>query len=394
MKTLVVAPQPFFSPRGTPFSVYYRTMISSELGVKMDFLTYGEGQEVEIPNVNFIRIPRFKFLGNVKIGPSPLKLFLDVFIFIKMVMLLIKNKYDVVHAHEEAVFMAYFLKPIFKFKLIYDMHSSLTQQLTNFQFTTSKTIINIFKSLEDRCLESAEAVITICPDLRDYVNTIIVNKEKHFLIENSIFDPVKKKDKNSTYENDDKTDFNVNDFVKNGEPLLVYAGTLEKYQGIDILVKSMKSVVEKNSNVKLLIAGGTQEQVDTFTKLSNELGLDNYIKFTGRVQQKYAKEFTAKADILLSPRSDGTNTPLKIYEQLASGKPLVATRIYSHTQVLTEDVAFLVDPNPGDMAEGILLSLNDKALAEDKVSNAMNLYEKEYSRTVYTSKLKRLLETL
>lgn len=393
MKTLVIAPQPFFSPRGTPFSVYYRTMISSELGVKMDFLTYGEGEDVDIPNVNFIRIPRFKFLGNVKIGPSPLKLFLDIFIFAKMVGLLIKNKYDVVHAHEEAVFMAYFLKPIFKFKLIYDMHSSLTQQLTNFQFTTSKLIINTFKKLEDNCLHSAEAVITICPDLRDYVNTIITNQDKHFLIENSIFDPVKKKNSLQN-NNEDKIDFNVDEFVKEDEQLLVYAGTLEKYQGIDILVNSMKYVAEENKKVKLLIAGGTQAQVDEFDKLSKNLGLENCVKFTGRVPQKYAKEFTAKADILLSPRSDGTNTPLKIYEQLASGKPLVATRIYSHTQVLTEDVAFLVDPNPQDMAKGILLSLKEKDLTKQKVENAMKLYEDEYSRTVYTSKLKRLLETL
>ena len=113
MRVLVIAPQPFFSPRGTPFSVYYRSLISSELGVKMDFLTYGEGQDVDIPNVNIIRIPRFKFLGNVVLGPSPLKLFLDVFIIIKMIWLLITNKYDVVHAHEEAVFFAWFLKPIF-----------------------------------------------------------------------------------------------------------------------------------------------------------------------------------------------------------------------------------------------------------------------------------------
>jgi glycosyltransferase involved in cell wall biosynthesis len=156
----------------------------------------------------------------------------------------------------------------------------------------------------------------------------------------------------------------------------------------------MKYVTEENNKVKLLIAGGTQEQVNEYSKLSKNLGIESYVKFTGRVPQKFAKEFTAKADILLSPRSDGTNTPLKIYEQLASGKPLVATRIYSHTQVLTEDVAFLVDPTPKDMAKGIILSLNEKELVKQKAENAMNLYENEYSRTVYTSKLKRLLETL
>ena len=394
MKTLVVAPQPFFSPRGTPFSVYYRSLISSELGVKMDFLTYGEGQDVDIPNLNIIRIPRFKMLGNVVLGPSPLKLFLDVFIILKMIWLLSTRKYDVVHAHEEAVFFAWFLKPIFRYKLIYDMHSSLPQQLTNFKFTTSKTLIGLFKYLEDRCLHSAEAVITICPDLRDYVDSIIIKKEKHFLIENSIFEDIKLKRPTVVKNNNISEENNLNGFVKEGEELLVYAGTLEKYQGIDILVKSMKEVVSKSDSVKLLVAGGTKEQVTEFSNLAESLGLSEKVKFTGRVPQNIAKDYTNKADILLSPRSDGTNTPLKIYEQLASGKPLVATKIYSHTQVLTDDVAFLVEPTPEDMAKGILSAIQDKQGAKDKVTNAMKLYEDVYSRKVYKTKLKKLLESL
>ncbi len=83
MKTLVVAPQPFFSPRGTPFSVYYRSLISSELGVKMDFLTYGEGQDVDIPNLNIIRIPRFKMFGNVVLGTITIKIIFRCFYYYK-----------------------------------------------------------------------------------------------------------------------------------------------------------------------------------------------------------------------------------------------------------------------------------------------------------------------
>ncbi len=396
MKALIISPQPFFSPRGTPFSVYYRSLISSELGVEMDFLTYGEGQDVDIENLNIIRIPRFKLLGNVKLGPSFLKLFLDIFIILKMIVLLVKNKYDVVHAHEEAVFFAWFLKPIFKYKLVYDMHSSLPQQLTNFKFTTSKLIIKIFEILEIRCLQSSDAVITICPDLRDYVNGVITDQEKHFLIENSIFEDIKLK--KTVVSGDATTSRNtkvkLEKFVEEEDQLLVYAGTLEKYQGIEILVKAMKEVVITNERVKLLIVGGTENQVKEYRALAESLGIEDSLRFTGRVPQKNAKEFTQAGDILLSPRSDGTNTPLKIYEQLASGKPLVATKIFSHTQVLTDEVAFLVDPTPIDMARGILLAINDKKEAKNKALNAMKLYEEEYSRSVYTSKLKKLLETL
>ena len=188
MRHLVIAPQPFFTPRGTPLSVYYRTLVLSELGVEIDLLTYGEGRDPDIPNVRVLRIPRFAWFGNVRIGPSLLKLFLDVFVAARAVLLLMRNRYDVVHAHEEAVFFSRFLKPLFRFKLVYDMHSSLPQQLTNFDFTDSRIIHYIFKKLEISCINAADAVITICPDLRDYVNQIIADRDKHFLIENSIFE--------------------------------------------------------------------------------------------------------------------------------------------------------------------------------------------------------------
>ena len=50
-------------------------------------------------------------------------------------------------------------------------------------------------------------------------------------------------------------------------------------------------------------------------------------------------------DILVSPRIRGTNTPLKIYSYLRSGKPIVATDLLTHTQVLSPDVARLVAPD-------------------------------------------------
>ncbi len=190
MKALVIAPEPFFSPRGTPFSVYYRALVMAAQGVEIDLLTYGEGQDVAIPGVRLIRIPALKFLGPVRVGPSFTKFILDILMVIWMVALLFRNRYDFVHAHEEAVFLCRFLKPLFGFKLAYDMHSSLPQQLTNFDFTTSRSIIGIFDWLEKSSLRHADAVVTICPDLADYALAHGVEPERHFLIENSIFDDV------------------------------------------------------------------------------------------------------------------------------------------------------------------------------------------------------------
>ena len=95
--------------------------------MKIDLVTYGEGDDPDIPGVRIWRGPKLMWLGPVSIGPSYKKLVLDFFMFWRVLWMLMTGRYDVVHAHEEAVFFCVMLRPIFRFKLIYDMHSSLPQ---------------------------------------------------------------------------------------------------------------------------------------------------------------------------------------------------------------------------------------------------------------------------
>jgi len=387
---LVVAPHPFFTPRGTPFSVYYRTLVVSEQGVPIDLLTYHPGQDVELPGVRIIRIPRIAWLEPVPVGPSWKKLFLDVFMILWTIGLLARHRYPVVHAHEESVFWCRFLKPFFRFRLIYDMHSSLPQQLENFRFTQSRLLIGTFKWLEDSCLQAADAVITICPDLRDYALKSGVAPAKHLLIENSIFDDVRVAGARAsgTMPATESVPFEF----EPQRPVILYAGTFEAYQGIDVVIRAFARVHRQRPDARLLLAGGTEAQVREMKTLSDSLGLTDCCTFTGRVSKTEALRFTRSAQVLVSPRISGTNTPLKVYEQLASGKPLVATRIWSHTQVLDDSVCFLVDPAPESMAEGLLMALEQPAEADARARQALKLYEREYSRPIYVEKIRRLLE--
>jgi glycosyltransferase involved in cell wall biosynthesis len=387
MKALVIAPQPFFSPRGTPFSVYYRTRVTAELGVKIDLLTYGEGQDVLIPGVRIFRIPRFPFLGLVKVGPSPLKAFLDIFIAIWTVALLLRNRYDFVHAHEEAVFICRVLKPVFKFRLLYDMHSSLPQQLGNFEYSRSKMLVSLFRKLENSSLHAADAVISICPELARYVESQLPGRRNHFLIENSVFEPVLVA---GSTQNGKEMAMPVT--LPAGRKLIVYAGTLEPYQGIDLLLSAFKQVLEQEPAAFLVVVGGNDPQVHAYQNLAEQLGLAGGYLFTGRVAQEEARCYSRQAAVLVSPRTSGTNTPLKVYEQLASGIPLVATRIVSHTQVLDDRVAILVEPSPTSLAAGVLAALNGAGV--EKAFMAGKLYDERYSPAVYRQKLGNVLEML
>ena len=96
----------------------------------------------------------------------------------------------------------------------------------------------------------------------------------------------------------------------------------------------------------------------------------------------------------ISPRLDGTSTPLKIYSYLHAEKPIVATNIISHTQVLTEETAFLVDPNSNTFADGILQVLNDHILAERLGKNAHQLAQDKFGRQDYISKVSQIYKSL
>ena len=74
---------------------------------------------------------------------------------------------------------------MFNIPHIYDMHSSLPQQLLNFQFTKSRMIIKLFKVLEKSVLKISHCVLTICPDLFQYVEKYFPDKGS-VLIENVI----------------------------------------------------------------------------------------------------------------------------------------------------------------------------------------------------------------
>jgi len=384
MRALVVAPQPFFSPRGTPFSVYYRTLVTAELGVEVDLLTYGQGQEVAIDGVKIHRIPAFRFLGQVPVGPSWLKLFLDVFLVVWTLGLLVRRRYDFVHAHEEAIFFLRFLQPIFGFKLIYDMHSSLPLQLTAFRFTRSRLFISLFERLEDACLRHAHGVITISPALADYARPRMPDPERHVLIENSLFESVR-----LVGAPQDEQPAEI--ALPEGRKVVGYAGTFESYQGIDLLLRAFVHVRREAPQAFLLLLGGNEPQVEQYRRLAEQLGVAQDCRFVGSVVPDLARSTMRRVDVVTSPRVEGNNTPLKIYEQLASGVPLVATEVLSHTQVLSEEECFLAPVQDESFARAILRALTDGAEAQRRVERARRLYEKDYARPAYVAKLSRLL---
>src|SRR5215210_7828676 len=101
MHILMIAPEPFFEPRGTPFSEFHRIRALTTLGHTVDLVTYPFGRDVELPGLRIHRCRRPPFVKHVGIGPSWIKVPLDVAVAATACRLALTGRYDAVHSHEE-----------------------------------------------------------------------------------------------------------------------------------------------------------------------------------------------------------------------------------------------------------------------------------------------------
>src|SRR5204863_2861962 len=102
MRILMIAPEPFFEPRGTPFSEFHRIRALTDLGHQVDLVTYPFGHDVSMPGLRLFRSLRPPFVRRVKIGPSLAKIPLDLALTFTAVRRALAGGYDAVHSHEEA----------------------------------------------------------------------------------------------------------------------------------------------------------------------------------------------------------------------------------------------------------------------------------------------------
>jgi glycosyltransferase involved in cell wall biosynthesis len=378
MRILMIAPEPFFEPRGTPFSEYHRIRALTELGHTVDLVTYPFGHDVSVPGLRVFRSLRPPFLTGIGIGPSWKKLPLDLALFATASRRALAGKYDAVHSHEEGSWFGVLLAAALRVPHLYDMHSSLPQQLTNFAYSRSRLVKGVFSTLERFVVRRSRVVIVICPQLEEVVRGIDTAVPS-VLIENAPGSgdaPV------------DGSGLAVRRGLGLDErtPIVLYTGTFEAYQGLDLLFASMKTVTAARPDTRLVLAGGRPDQIEAARTQAAAAGVGGAVVFAGQRPADEIPAFLDAADVLVSPRSLGTNTPLKIYQYLRAGRPIVATRLLTHTQVLDDEVAFLTEPTPEGFGGGVLAALADPDRARAVGARARHLADTKYSYDAYLSR--------
>jgi len=379
MNILVLAPQPFFLERGTPIAVRLAVETLAKTGHAVDLLVYHEGEDVSIDGVRITRIAKPPGVRGVPPGPSWKKLVCDVFFLAKFLGMTRARRYDVIHAVEEAAAIAQGTRWLHRTPYVVDMDSSLASQLEE-AYPWIAPFAGILHAAEARTLRGAVAVVAVCKELAN------VATKAGVLAPIAVVEDAALGEADGTRDGEMPASRSLRDElgIPAGTPLVLYVGNLQKYQGVDLLVDAFGRTTRPGS---LVVVGGDPARIERMRERVRSLGLEGRVHCAGPRPLADLARCLAQADVLVSPRLRGVNTPMKIYSYLVSGVPIVATDILSHTQVLTEEVAALAPPDPESFARALDRLLGDAALRARLGAAGRALALRQFTREAFDRKL-------
>ena len=395
MRLLFLAPQPFFQERGTPIAVRLalEVLVQRSPRIDIDLLVYHEGVQIDLPGVtiNRITVPCLlrPFLSGVRPGITLKKLICDLFFFSHAVWLILKSKrsgdggYHLIHAVEESVFIALLARYLWGIPYLYDMDSSLSLQLTD-TWRVLRIFRPFFSALERIAVRKSAAVVPVCDALAAVADDA-GSPHTCILRDVSLLD-------HPSYRSDCREALRTGAGIQSDAKVILYVGNLERYQGIDLALASFAKVADTHLNAHLIIIGGASEHIASYRQVVRNYSSSARIHFLGARPVAQLHRLIAEADVVISPRIVGNNTPMKIYSYLHSGKPLVATAIPSHTQVLNAEVARLCEPNVDDFAQGLVWAITHCDEARKMGERARKLAEERYTFSVFKKNLLELYD--
>lgn len=376
MKILLAAPQPFYLERGTPIAVRLLAETLCDFGHEVDLLVYHEGEDISAAGLRLFRARRPPLVRHVPIGISWQKLACDVTFVLAMARRLWSDRYDAIHAVEEAVFPAVVLGRLGRCAVVYDMDSSLSEQLTD-KWWLLRPLEPFLRWFERSFVRRAAVILPVCEDLAEKVRPWVGPQRVVVLPDVPMGETASSTAVDS-----------LRAFAGDAAVLGLYVGNLERYQGIDLLIDAL-ALMTPESGLQTIVIGGSAPDVARYRQRAEELGLAERVHFIGPRPVAHLNAYLEQADVLVSPRTLGQNTPMKVYSYMQSGKAILATNIRSHTQALDPTCAELVAPEAMAMAAGLERLAREPRRRSNLGRAAREKAARDYSLVAFRSRLGR-----
>jgi glycosyltransferase involved in cell wall biosynthesis len=263
-------------------------------------------------------------------------------------------------------------KKRFGYKTLFEVNGLPSIELKYHYPGIDSNLLSKIKEQEIATLHLTDAII--CPSnvTRDYIASLGLDRKRVTVIPNGV----------------SPSDFSPSPLPswEGRVPVLLYIGTLADWQGLDVVIKALPKILEKQPVQLRIVGRGRSRQRKLLAKQIRKLGVEGNVIIQPAVPHHEVPAVITEADICLAPLglNDRNVTqgacPIKVLEYMASSRPLIASNMPIVRELVREDVdALLFSPNdPDDLARQVLVLLNDydlsKRLADSATERSMTKF--------------------
>ena len=320
-RILMVAPTSFFADYGCHVRILEEARVLQGLGHRVTIVAYRNGNDV--PDLDIERTLPIPWRRHYEVGSSRHKIVFDALLGLKTLQLLMRNRYDVIHAHlHEGALIGLVLGRLFGVPVVFDFQGSLTAEMIDHQFLTSGGRAHRWLSRLERWIDGKPSAIF----------TSSLNAERLLVeqfgclperihplpdcVDTTVFRP------RAAFDPERVAAMRRRLALPDDARVIVYLGLLAEYQGTSLLLEAMQLLQERFDDVYLLLMGYPGE--DTYQQKAFELGVAERVRFTGRIPYPQAPLHLALGNVAVAPKMSLSEGSGKLLNYMAAALPTVA----------------------------------------------------------------------
>ncbi len=374
MRICLLVACPFPANHGTPGSIREMAEAISERGDEVHIVTYHMGEDIPIAGPRLHRIPRWTRESGVVVGPTRRRPLYDLLMVFKALQVIGRHRPHLLHAHGyEAALAAGICRLVTGVPVVYSGHNTMADELASFDFIRPKWAANalarfldaIVPRIGDRCIPHSQALATFFHQrgLQARTEPVInfgINLERP----------------PAAAPGDVRERYGLKG------PVVLYAGVMDKFQRLDLLLEAMVHVVQKFPEARLLM-------VVTIPSPRNEARVRDQARALGIAEQVVLTEPLALAgvracleacDVAVIPRPQAPGFPIKLLNYMLAVKPCVMFAS-SASGLVDRKHALLVGEDTGAaLARGMMELLGSAPLRAELGRNAYEFLLEHHDR--------------
>jgi glycosyltransferase involved in cell wall biosynthesis len=350
-KIAVVAACPFPYPRGTPLRILRMAEGLAARGHEVHVVTYHLGQKIEGLPFAVHRIPSIPTYHKVSPGPTYQKLLLLDFLLVLQLLKVVRTQQiEIIHSHHyEGMLASLPVARLTGLPLIFDVHTLLRSELPHYGLGLPAALLRWLGGRLDHWLPpKADHVVAVTKAIRERMIAEVGIPEARVT---------------TVYTGIESGHFAASPGPQtdSAASTLLYDGNLAAYQGIDLMLRGFRLVLDRRPGTVLRLI--TNSSIDPYRELIRELDLQHHLELVPSAYFQLPLQLRSGM-IALCPRVEGVGLPLKMLNYMATGRAIVAFE--GSGEILVDGQTGVVVPNRdvGAFAAAILQLLDNPARAE------------------------------